>query len=216
MVQKHYPKPHRFICVTDDPTGLEPGVEVVPLWQDFAGIPSPHGGKNPSCYRRLRMFHPEIGALVGPRFVTMDLDCVVTGDLSPIFDRTEDFVMWGDQTNPTTHYNGSLLLMTAGARPNVWERFDPVYSPRESRAAGQFGSDQGWISHCLGGGEAKFDKRDGVYSFRCHLGEGLEPLPADARVVFFHGRHDPWSPRVAHLAWIQEHYLKLSDREVAA
>jgi hypothetical protein len=140
----------------------------------------------------------------------------VTGDLTPIFERPEDIVLWGDQTNPTTHYNGSLLLMTAGCRPQVWERFDPIYSPRESRSAGQFGSDQGHVSHVLGGGEAKFDKRDGVYSFRCHLLEGRLPLPADARIVFFHGRFDPWHERVSHIPWIREHYLSLSALGVAA
>src|SRR5207253_6395966 len=111
MVARHLPHPHRFICFTDDPIGIDPRVEVVPLWDDFSHLPSPHGGKNPSCYRRLRMFRPDIVDIVGPRFVTMDLDCVITRDLTPLFDRPEDFMMWGD-TNPQpgSHYNGSMLL----------------------------------------------------------------------------------------------------------
>src|SRR4030095_16148363 len=33
MVAAHYAKPHRFVCVTDDPTGLD-GIETIPIWQD--------------------------------------------------------------------------------------------------------------------------------------------------------------------------------------
>jgi hypothetical protein len=204
MVARHYPRPHRFICVTDDPAGIDAAVEVLPLWNDFADLPSPHGGNNPSCYRRLRAFAPDIAAAFGPRFVSLDLDCVITNDLRPLWDRVEDFVIWGD-TNPKTHYNGSMFLMTAGARAQVWNTFEPRVSPRLAMAAGCFGSDQGWISHCLGGGERKWNKHDGVYSFRNDLQRTRE-LPANARIVFFHGRHDPWGPFAKNFPWIAEHY----------
>lgn len=214
MVERHYPFPFRFLCVTDDPDGIDPRVEIVPAWNDFAHLPSPHGGKNPSCYRRLRMFHPHIGDIFGPRFVSLDLDVVITGDLAPLWHRSEDIVMWGD-TNPLpgSHYNGSMILMTAGARSQVWTEFDPSRSPELARRARCYGSDQGWISYCLGKGEAKWSKADGVYSFRNDMREGRCGLPSDARVVIFHGRWDPWeSDAVARAPWIREHY----QREVAS
>lgn len=205
MVARHYREPHRFICVTDDPEGIDPRVEVVPLWNDFADLLSPHGGRNPSCYRRLRMFSPEIEAVFGKRFVSLDLDCVITNDMRPLWNRPEEFVAWGD-TNRTTHYNGSMMLMTAGARPQVWTDFDPTSSPRLAKAAGQFGSDQAWISHRLGPSEAKWTTADGVYSFRNHL---LPPhqLPARARIVIFHGATDPWDAQAQRLAWVRKHYV---------
>lgn len=207
MVARHYPQPHRFVCVTDDADGIDAGIDIVPLWSDHAGIPSPHGGKNPSCYRRLRAFSPEIAGVFGSRFVSLDLDAVVVGDLAPLWDRPDDFVIWGD-TNPQpgSHYNGSMLLMSAGARRQVWDRFDPVRSPIESKAAGCWGSDQGWISYCLGAGEPRWTTADGVYSFRNHLQSGRSPLPADARIVLFHGRIDPWSPEAQQLPWVKRNY----------
>lgn len=206
MVDRHYPAPHRFLCVTDDPVGIDPGVEIVTPWNDFIHLPSPHGKKNPSCYRRLRSFHPEIGKTFGPRFVSIDLDCVITGDLRPLWDRKEDFVSWGD-TNPLpgSHYNGSMCLMNAGARPQVWERFDPERSPDDALRAGCWGSDQGWISYCLGPGEAKWTKADGVYSFRNDL-QQTKALPPDARIVLFHGRVDPWSPDAQAIPWVRKHW----------
>lgn len=205
MIARNYSAPHRFFCVTDDAEGIDPGVIVVPDWKDFAHLPSPSGGRNPSCYRRLRAFAPDIAQTFGPRFVTMDLDTVITGDLRPIVDRPEDFVIWGD-TNPKTYYNGSLMLMTAGARAKVWTDFDPSASPRAAYQAGHHGSDQGWISHCLGPHEQKWSTADGVYSYRNHLYD-LNALPENARVVSFHGQFDPWKPTVQQKhPWIAEHY----------
>ncbi len=207
MVARHYPRPHRFLCVTDDPVGVDPEVTIVPPWNDHAGLPSPAGGKNPSCYRRLRAFAPDIAAVFGRRFVSLDLDTVITGDLRPVWDRTEDFVIYGD-TNPRTFYNGSMCLMTAGARAQVWTTFDPERSPRAAKLAGHFGSDQGWISHCLGPRESKWTRADGVYSFRNDFAlPRRTALPADARVVVFHGRLDPWTEYTQrHWPWVTEHY----------
>lgn len=210
MVARHYPQPHRFLCFTDDPVGLDRRVEVLPVFTDFADVPSPHGGKNPSCYRRLRMFSAEMATVIGPRFVSLDLDCVITGDLTPLWDRPEDFMMWGDTNpQPRSHYNGSMVLMTAGARRQVWETFDPKTSPERSLSAGCWGSDQGWISYCLGAGEKKWTKADGVYSFRNDLRNApTRELPANARVIFFHGEFDPWHDRVQQRwPWVAQHYV---------
>lgn len=205
MIARHYDAPHRFCCVTDQPAGLDPDVEVIPAWNDFARLPSPSGGRNPSCYRRLRAFSPDIGAVFGERFVSFDLDVVITGDLRPLFDRPEDFVIWGD-TNPRTFYNGSLFLLRAGTRSQVWQTFDPRRSPQQARSAGHFGSDQGWISHCLGPKEAKWTTADGVYSFRNHLLPMQGHLPANAKVVVFHGNVDPWSREAQQLDWVKAHW----------
>lgn len=205
MVARWYPHPHVFTCVTDDPTGLDPDVRVVPAWNDYAAVPSPAGAHNPSCYRRLRAFHPDIGEVFGSRFVSLDLDCVVTGDLTPLWQRPEDFVIWGD-TNPRTFYNGSMFLMTAGARPKPWTAFDPERSPKAAHAAGHHGSDQGWISHCLGPHETKWTKADGVYSYRNDIKPNGGRLPKDAKIVIFHGRIDPWSEQAQRMEWVREHY----------
>jgi hypothetical protein len=209
MVARHYAKSHELVCITDDAQGIDADVRVIPLWSDHAEVPSPHGPGNPSCYRRLKAFSAEARELIGERFVSVDLDCVITGDLSPLWDRPERFVIWGD-TSPRTPYNGSMFLMTAGSRRQVWERFDPVRSPLIAKAKGYFGSDQAWIGACLGDGEPRWSTADGVYSFRNHLQDPYRParaLPANAAIVFFHGKWDPWHPEVqAKYGWVREHY----------
>lgn len=209
MVARHYPHPHQFLCVTDDARGLDAEVGVVPAWNDYAALPSPHGSpaRYPSSYRRLRAFHPAIAEVFGPRFVSLDLDCVVTGDLTPVWHRPEDFVIWSD-TQPRTLYNASMYLLSSGTRPQVWTKFDPQRSPQLAKAAGNHGSDQAWISYCLGKGQATWKRTDGVVSYRNEIvAKGLRTLPPNTRIVFFHGHYDPWHEQVQREhAWVREHY----------
>lgn len=209
MVARHYPHPHRFFCVTDDPTGIDPSIIIVPLWHDFAAVPSPHGGNNPSCYRRLKLFDPAVASTFGSDLVCLDLDTVITGDLSPLWNRPEEFVIWGE-TNRRSWYNGSMFRLKTGSRPQLWTDFDPKMSPAAALKAGKFGSDQGWISYRLGKGEATWSTADGVYSYRVHLQPKKSRLPANARIVMFHGHQDPWSKSLQQIPWIREHYLELT------
>lgn len=206
MVARHYPYPHIFTCITDDPKGIDKDVRIIPLWDDLANVPNPHGPRGPSCYRRLKSFSKEAAEIIGPRFVSLDLDCVITGDLSPLWDRPEDFVIWGD-TAKGTPYNGSMFLLRAGTRTKAWERFNPITSPRLSRAKRYIGSDQGWLGVCLGPNEKKWSASDGVYSYRNQIAPKGGKLPANARIVLFHGRLNPWDREIQQKhEWVRRFY----------
>ena len=207
MVARHYPHPHRFVCVTDDPRGLE--VETLPIWRQGLNITPPEGMNWPSCYVRLRAFSAEARDWFGDRYVSLDLDTVITGDLTPLFARPEDFVIWNETDWPgLQHYNASIWLHTPGTRTEVWERFNanPVRHSRDAYRAGGRGGDQAWISYLLGPGEAVFTPEQGVLSYRRHIVPNGGRLPAHARIVNFHGQVDPWSPAAQALPWVREHY----------
>lgn len=206
-VRRHYQAPHRFICVTDDARGLDSGVGYLRDWRDHADVPSPHGGGNPSCYRRLRAFHPDAGQWFGERFVVLDLDWVAVGDLVPLWERSDDFVIYRDPLWPG-QYNGSMFMLRAGARPEVWTDFSPNISRRLAIEAKKKGSDQGWISYRLPG-EATWGPEDGVHSYKFGVKAGA-PLPAGARVVVFHGRPKPWDPEPQRLPWVREQWGAVS------
>jgi hypothetical protein len=192
MLARHLTIPYRFVCISDRDV---PGVETLPLWPDLAEL----GG----CYRRLKVFDPAFDML-GERFAMMDLDCVVTGSLDEMFSRPDAFVMNAYRStrprDPDQHYNGGLMLMTAGARPQVWQQFDPVKTPAliAKRRRECIGTDQAWIRLCLGKGEARFTA--GVYEFRQLRGT----LPADARVVMFAGARDPSTS--LEIPWVRQHW----------
>jgi hypothetical protein len=206
MLKRHYHAPFELVCVTDDPAGIRKEVRCVPLWMDYASLPSPHGHGNPSCYRRLKMFSREAVNIFGPYFVSMDLDIVITGDVTELFQQDYDFRMYGD-TARGTPYNGSLIQHTAGTRPQLWETFDPLKSPQIGIQRRYIGSDQAWIGACLGPNEAKFTRKDGVYSWRNELKPRGGQLPAGAKIVVFHGAQDPWTPAVRGIfPWCREAY----------
>jgi hypothetical protein len=170
-VQRHYRNLQRFICITDDPSGLDPAIEVVPLWSDFADMPNPTYKTTAGCHRRLRIFSKDFGSLVGPRFVMLDLDTLPVGDLTPLFEQSHDFVGWRP-IEPATGYpqkqfGGAFVLMTAGCRAHIWDEFvrDPDACIDAARNAGMHGSDQAWTSFRLGVREKFVTDKDGIYFY---------------------------------------------------
>lgn len=206
MVKQHYRKPHRFICITDDPAGVE--CETFPLWPDCNGLRNASGDHLPSCYRRLKLFSEEVGkALKAERIVSIDLDTVILRDLSPVWDRTEDFVGWRVRglLRDRDVYNGSMVLFTAGLFSWLWEEFDPMRSPGEANRAGYFGSDQAWMSYKLGIG-AGWTHEDGLYSYPYDLASGRRNC-ADCRIAFFNGKLKPWDIQAQRQSpWIRAHW----------
>ncbi len=216
MLERNLTIPHKFICVTDDWKGLHSSVFVVNIdwaFRDYAYL----GG----CYRRLKAFGTHGRKMFGDRFISLDLDCVIAGNIDHIIGFQDDFRIWQDGYRRFTPYCGSLWGMKAETRSHVWDRFhsDPVASIR--RANIYQGTDQAHISACLYPNEAVWTKeKDGIYNFntqvrRCpnriykrgsdtimeHLRSG--ELPKDARIVFFNGKYDPSQEQLwKHHEWI--------------
>ena len=205
MVRRRYAKPHRFICYTDDETGIDPNlVDAREIWTDYADL-ADFARASASCFRRLKMFSRDAAEWLGERIVMMDLDVVIVGDLTRLLDRPEDFVI-NTGAVPFMPYNGSLMLFTAGARPRLWEDFHPVESLAFARSLRQPHSDDGWIGAKLGPNEARFTPEDGVYDFRNHIRGKRDDLPDNAVMVIFHGKEDPDGPVAQSYDWVRENY----------
>lgn len=194
MVSDNLTIPHRLSCVTDMPEGIE--IDTIPLPDDFADVDNdrwPASRGLPQCYRRLSMFAPDAAERFGERFVSMDLDCVVAGNMDSLFDRDDDFVMY-EGTSPKRPYNGSLMMMNAGARTAVYERFTEAGAKAASRV--YVGSDQAWIAYALGWLEATWGEDDGVYFWQGGLQKRMvhdKPPPENIRLLFFPGaKIKPW------------------------
>jgi hypothetical protein len=201
MVSRHLTMPHRIACVTSTPDDIDPRIAIITPPGDFEDIRIPTwSSERPQCLRRVALFRPDAGAIFGERFVSMDLDCVIGGSLDPLFDTDHDFKMYRG-TSLSRPYNGSMLLMTAGARPHVYETF----SAAGAIAAGiRFvGSDQAWISQALGPGEATWGWEDGVAWY------GSERACDEVRLVFFPGNPKPWNlVEQNESAFALEHYRR--------
>lgn len=226
MVSRNLSLPHRLCCVTDQPDGIDSSVEIIPLPDVFADLRSEVWDRRhrdgPQCWRRLHMWHPEAERWYGKRFVCMDLDCVITDSLDPVFDRPEDLVLYRG-TSGRRPYNGSMLLMTAGCR-DIYHRINQKLVTDATKVF--VGSDQAVFSYLLGQGEATWGPDDGVYWYkrslfpvprklsdaelRRHI-RAFGPIkekpdhPANMRIVFFPGSVKPSQARDRH-AFIREHY----------
>lgn len=185
MVNRNLSLPHRFVCATNNATGIDKEINIVPLEETFIGLGN--------AYPKLAGFRPDAAKLFGDRLCIIDLDAVVVGSLDPLFNRDDDFIIWKDVLaagQPARFkYNTSFVLMDAGARSKVWQTFSPNGSRRIIAAERRCGSDQAWVSHCLDG-EKIWNEKDGVLSWRFQV-KG-KPLPANAKIIFFHGPQKPW------------------------
>lgn len=209
MIERHLTIPHRFICFTDDVRGeFDDNIEARPLWNDFHLLKTPLSEwrrEFPQNYVRLFAFSDKFKDLVGPRYASIDLDCVVLGDLDPLFSRSEDFLIWRKaivfSTDRQDPYNCSLWMMDTGARPQVWRDFRGIKSLQKMPPDYRFHkTDQGWMLYKLGLEEPGWTKDDGVYEWKWLVHKAMRP-PKNARIVFFNGKLKPRD-----YFWIRDNY----------
>lgn len=209
QLKKNMRESCRVICVADKLHGIK--CEGYPLWPDHSKLVNPSGPQFPSCYRRLKLFSTKqtraMGIARGTRVVSLDLDTIVTGDLTPLFDRDEDFLGWKvpGPKHPLV-FNGSLTMFRAEAHSHLWEQFNPQTSPAEAWSAGYFGSDQGWVSYCMRGAGFVdgWDATDGVHGYRAFYKQ--PDLPEGCRLVSFCGKGKPWHPHIIKRApWLENY-----------
>lgn len=190
-VRRNLKQPHRFVLFKPEPV-------------------DEHLTKIKGCFARMRMFDPEwqVRHGIDDRLVCIDLDTVITGELDPLFDRPEPFVIMqgGNAANPCP-YNGALMMLRRGAHPELWQDFSPEAAGRLSYYA--FPDDQGWIAHKAPGAAGwKCGKETGVYVFQKpgwpRRGKpGSDDLPDGARLVTFINR-DPKD--LQYLGWVRENW----------
>lgn len=197
MVKRHTSVPFEIACVTDMSRGIDSHIKIIEPPREFEDVRIPTWKEDrPQCLRRISMFRRDAASIFGERFACMDLDCVISGSLDGLLSAPQDFRIC-QGTARDRPYNGSLILMTAGARPQVYENFSEAGA---TEAGAKFiGSDQAWISHCLKG-EATFGLSDGIM-----MSHGLRP--AAGVVMFYPGQQKPWHVVAGNAdPWAVKHY----------
>lgn len=165
-----------------------------------------HLTKIKGCFARLRTFDPEWqeaqGIKPGDRIVCLDLDLVVTGPLDELFNRQEPFVILQgvNAVNPNP-FNGSVWMLRAGHRPDVWSEFSLEAAGKMPFFA--FPDDQAWF-HLKMPDAGVWGPQDGVYGFQKPGWLAGTQLPPGAKLVAFFGARDPSQFR--HLAWVRENW----------
>lgn len=201
MVSRHLTIPHRIACVTDIPDGIDQHIQIIKPPGEFEGLETPTwNGDKPNCFRRLAMFRPDAKDIFGEKFVCMDLDSVIAANIDHLFDNDEDFMIYKG-TSFDRPYNGSLMMIKAGSRPQVYLDF----SEENAIKSGQkyVGSDQAWISYCLGPNEKTWSFKEGICWWQSQYNAQIDIKS----IMFFPGQMKPWEAVKAGLDnWIIENY----------
>jgi hypothetical protein len=214
MLARHLHLDHELVLVTDDATGVDGEIRIVPMPPTFT--------HTPRCRRRMQQFSRTFAAEIDvARVLAIDLDVVIVDDLTPIVSRPEPICGW--KVAHAGVYSGSFLLFDAGALDGAWQLFaaDPVGYPKRVQAHGT-PSDQAMVNHWLKSQPPIFEwtERDGFVTYYGrgyerleHLGVGpnRSQLPDGARIVVL-GSADIAVLDDARVPWIAEHYLPFDRR----
>ncbi len=195
MVRRHLKQPHEFVCLTDDPSGLDAEIRAIPL--PDAGF---KGFWNKISLFRTDLFEP------GRTLLYLDVDLIIVGPLEFLLDGDADLTIiraFGRESGA----NSSVMRFKAGGLPHVYERF--AADAEAIVASGRYHTDQDWIHEQVPGaayfplGRIVSYKRD----MRSHIFPRAKKLgfdswlkaphwmtvspPPGASIVVFHGKPDP-------------------------
>ena len=206
-VKRNMKRDFRFVCVTDDPTGLDPAIDVQP-------IPSrPSEMKNlytyekngwPNIYVKLLVFQPGFAQLEGPTLF-LDIDQIITGDLDRFFDyKPGEFCIihnWVELRKRLFRKvpfvgNSSCFRFEAGKMGYVYDLF--IKEIDEALDDRIWSTEQEYMTHAVGHDKVNFWPDNFVRSFKrtCTwpwpLNHFLMPrLAPDTSILCFHGKPTP-------------------------
>lgn len=236
-VRRNLSVPVRFICMTENSDGFHPDIEVLPLPIEPFLEPMNAAlavANRQGAMRKTSLFKPGlIPDLDGP-ILGFDLDVVVTGSLDDIWAMAPGKVaMRHDWTEarkgrPTGH--GSVFRYDPDLHGFLYD--DLAANPYAEVETAR-GSEQRYTSHkAMDRDVFEYIPGDWVVSFKydCNPfpGSYLHPakLPADARVVCFHGRpkmpeaiegyHKSLIRYAKPCAWLKDHWITRVTADLGA
>ena len=211
-VTRNLTLPFRFVCFTDDPTGLDDGIESFPIPEIDLDPPERYLG-----WRKLCLFRDDL-PLEG-QCLFLDLDILITGSLDDFFSYEtqkipiiRDWVALGRRIFPKGPPvgNSSVFRFNANECSFVYEQ----YLREKDWALSNFRPPQSYLTHCIRPRMAFWPKQWTI-SFKEHC-RPVFPLnylvearcPPDARIVVFHGRPDPDEAAYGFRGKKIHHYVK--------
>ncbi|MFP5324864.1 MAG: glycosyltransferase [Gammaproteobacteria bacterium] len=220
MVRRHLHRPFRFVCLTDDAQGIDPGIEVKPIppigFDEFDQRKPWTFGHG---WLKLTSFAKPLYDLEG-RTLFLDLDIVIVDSLDPFFDQPGEFVVIKEWDKKDGTGNTSVYLFTVGAHVDALDHLRSGYP----KVVEEVRNEQEFITGYLGRqGKVSYWPEEWCRSFKRHcmrrgiMGWFAPPvIPPGARVIAFHGKPNPpdaiagisgkWYRRVLPTAWVAEHW----------
>lgn len=142
--RKNLTKPFRFVCLTNEPEGLDEGIESYPI--PGLGLPPERYGHG--AWPKLAVFKKDLYGLTG-RCLFIDLDTIIWGDLEPFFEVEGEFVAigllstWVGKPKPWLYQKWKAVRAARKAATNA----TPATTAPSSMGTGIFRFELGTLSH---------------------------------------------------------------------
>lgn len=211
MLKRNYQDPFRLVCITDDPSELNDGIETFELWNDFRDL----GG----CYTRLKIFDAYTNLQIArgaDYIISIDLDMVIADDITEFINEKRNgnpFITWyrPGENNP---HCGALWMLKPGFCYSLWsnlseKKIKELKSQKVRNGKNLMlsqGTDQTWINSKIDSIKTTSENNifgDGIYDYK-RL-ESPESLPSGAKMVFFNGRR-LMPENFMYLSWVKGNY----------
>jgi hypothetical protein len=214
MVRRHLRRPHRFVCLTDDPGGIQQGVDCLPIPELQLPPNSPERG-----WTKLVTYTTPLYDIRGT-VLFLDLDLLVVDAIDCLFEPEGAFMIIKDWVKRGVTGNSSVYRFQAGAHPDVLDYFRAHFPEIRRR----FRNEQEFLSDFLARqGKLRYWPAEWCRSFKHHcirkgLAAWIRPpqQPPGARIVVFHGKPNPpdavlgrggkWYRPVLPAPWVAEHW----------
>ena len=196
---------HESVCLTD--AKHIDGVRTAPLLHSF-----------PGWWSKIELFNPDHPILGDQDLLYFDIDMVITGDITPLF-QAQEFTMLSGLSFKNKPASG-LMFIPCAIKKQVWEAFlaNPQKHIDECVVPENWG-DQGFISSVTQPKEWQKELPNTIYSYIIDIatptmlgydperstGMGTGVPPEGAIVVCFHGYPSPWKTG---FSWVPYFSLK--------
>ena len=214
MVSRNLIREFRFICLTDNNSGLLSSIESheIPKLNLPEGIPE-------RGWTKLVTFSKNIFDIKG-QCLFLDLDLIIVDNIDQFFDLHGDFFIIKDFVRKDTTGNSSVYRFEMGKFSDVLENFEKNF--KKIRA--KFRNEQEYLSdYMLKNHSLKYWPIEWCQSFKKNcVQKGLKQfflaplLPKDAKIIIFHGKPNPpealkgrsgkWYRKVLPTLWVAEHW----------
>lgn len=218
MVKRHLTLPFRFVCLTDDTTGIDSEIETFPIPEFKRDKPFKEPRRDGGWKKLLTFSHP-LYDLKGTALF-LDLDVVIVDSLDAFFKPKGEFYIIKDWLRPDLTGNSSVYRFEIGKHHSII----PNFINQEEKIRATFRNEQEYLTaYMRQNGKLNYWDDELVRSFKRHcIRSGFqawfrEPkLPKDAKVIVFHGNPNPcdaikgrsgkWFRKILPTKWVSEHW----------
>ena len=205
MVRRNLPQlfPGRFVCFTEDPEGIDPGIEIRPLPVGLSG-----------WWNKLALFKSGVFKPT-ERVLYIDLDTVIMGALDEIARYDGQFASLRDFYRSDGIGSG-VMAWPGGFGSEIWEKFEAQGFPQIE------GGDQAFIESM---GIEAVRLQDAFPGLICSFKKDcIQGPPLDTGIVCFHGEpkpdncNSPWVERIWKVGGVTSAkiltYCNVSEKEL--